>query len=124
MATQIVMNDDYNRAPIMVEDDTTNKLGIIMPADTSEAYAMVAIPKGFKATHVQVYASASTTSAVEAFSYDHTNGDIASKGTGDFNASIDITDVSSANAVNLCVKIIPASTSTVIYGADVTIAKI
>lgn len=124
MATQFVMNDDYNRAPIMVEDDTTNKLGIIMPADTSEAYAMVAIPKGFKATHVQVYASASTTSAVEAFSYDHTNGDIASKGTGDFNASIDITDVSSANAVNLCVKIIPASTSTVIYGADVTIAKI
>lgn len=118
------MNDDYNRAPIMVEDDTTGTLGIKMPASATEAYAMIAIPLTYEATHVQVYASASTASAVEVYSYNHTTGAIVSKGSGAFNSSIDITDVSASATQNLCIKIIPASATTLIYGADVTIAEV
>lgn len=123
MFHQFIMNDDYNRAPVMVEDDTTGKIGIKMPAAASEAFAPVAIPLGYKATHVQVFASASTSSAVEALDFDHTNGDVSSLGTGAFNSSIDITDLTSGATANLVIKIIPASAVTIIYGANVTIEK-
>ena len=69
-----VMNDDYSRAPMAIEDDTANTLGIRLPATSAEAYAFVVIPVGFKATHVQVYASASTSNAVDALSFNQTTG--------------------------------------------------
>lgn len=120
---EFTMNDDYNRAPIMVEDDTAGTLGIKLPAASSEAYAMVAIPAAFDATHVQVHASASTASAVEVYQYNHKTGAITSKGSGNFNATIDITDVTSSATASLCIKIIPASSTTLIYGATITISE-
>jgi hypothetical protein len=87
-------------------------------------YAFVAIPTGYKATHVQAYASLSTTSAVTAYSFDHTTGAIVSKGSGDFNSLIDITDVTSAAATSLSIKLAPASLATSIYGADITIIEV
>ena len=71
-----------------------------------------------------VYASASTSSAVTAYTFNHTDGAIVSKGTGDFNSNIDITDINSSNTINLAIKLAPGSNATVIYGADVTIATI
>jgi len=121
---QWTMNDDYNRAPIMVEDDTSGTLGIVMPSSATEAYAMVGIPAGYKATHVQVYASASTASAVTVYDYDHTDGSVTSQGTGAFNSSIDITDVNSGVNTSICIKVAPASTTTLLYGATITIATI
>ena len=124
MPTEFIMNDDYTRAPVMVEDDTTNVLGIKAPATTSELYAFVAIPTGYKAAKVQVYASASTSSAVVAKSFNQTTGATQDKGTGDFNSLIDITDITSASAVNIVLKILPASVTTVIYGADISITAV
>ena len=124
MPTEFYMNDDYTRAPLPVEDDTTDYLGIRCPSNTVELYAFVAIPTGYKATHVQVYASASTSSAVTAYSFNHTSGAIVSKGSGDFNSAIDITDVTSGSTTSVAIKLAPASNVTIIYGADVTIEAV
>jgi len=124
MPSEFIMNDDYNRAPVMVEDDTTNVLGIRAPSTLTELYAFVAIPTGYKAAKVQVYASASTSSAVVAKSFNQTTGATQDKGTGDFNSLIDITDITSASAVNIVLKILPASVTTVIYGADISITAV
>lgn len=122
MPFEFLMNDDYNRAPVMVDDTSSSTIGIKLPSNANEAYAFVAIPAGFDATHVQVHASASTSSAVQAYQYNHKTGAIVSKGSGAFNSTIDITDITSAPTASLVIKILPASASTLIYGATVTIA--
>ncbi len=124
MPTQWIMNDDYTRAPVVVEDDVTNVLGIKAPATSTELYAFMAIPTGYKATHVQVYTSSNKINGVEVLRFSHVSGATAARGTGDFNTSIDITDISSAVATNICIKLLPASVTTIIYGADITIATI
>jgi hypothetical protein len=124
MPTDFFMNDDYNRAPVMVEDDVANKLGIIAPSTLTELYAFIAIPTGYKATKVQVYASASTTSAVLAKRFNQTTGATQDYETGDFNSLIDITQIISSTTLNLVLKLSPASTTTVIYGADITIVAV
>ena len=124
MPTQWIMNDDYTRAPVVVEDDVTNVLGIKAPATSTELYAFMAIPTGYKATHVQVYTSSNKINGVEVLRFSHVSGATAARGTGDFNTLIDITDISSAVATNICIKLLPASVTTIIYGADITIATI
>ena len=124
MPTEFIMNDDYSRAPTMVEDDTTNTLGIRAPSSVNELYAFVAIPTGYKATHVQVYASVSTALAVNYGSFDHTTGAIVSKNTFDFNTNTDVYDLTSSATIGCYIKLLPASSSTMIYGADVTIVAV
>ena len=124
MPTDFFMNDDYNRAPVMVEDDVTNVLGIIAPSTLTELYAFIAIPTGYKAVKVQVYASASTTSAVLTKKFNQTTGATQDLETGDFNSEIDITDITSSTTINLVLKLSPASIATVIYGADITIMAV
>ncbi len=124
MPTEFIMNDDYSRFPLMVEDDVSGKLGIKTMSTGTELYAFVAIPTGYKATHVQVYTSANVSNAVTAYSFDQTTGDIVSKGTGNFNASIDITDITSSSTSSITIKAAPASSSIIIYGADITLLAI
>ncbi len=124
MPTEFIMNDDYTRAPVMVEDDTTNVLGIKAPASTSELYAFIPIPTGYKATHVQVYASASTTSAVLTKKFNQTTGATQDYESGNFNSLINITDITSSDTENIVIKISPGSVTTVIYGADIKIEAV
>ena len=124
MPSEFIMNDDYNRAPVMVDDNVTNVLGIKAPAATSELYAFIVIPTGFKATHVRVYASATTSSAVDVRNFNQTTGASVSQTTGDLGSSIDITDITSSSTNNMVIKLLPASSATVIYGADVAIAAV
>ena len=124
MPTEFIMNNDYTRHPVVVNDDTANLLGIVAPGSTSELYAFVAIPSNMKATHVQVYASASTSLAVDVQFYNHTTGYAISKSTGDFNTNIDIVDLDSSSTNNLVIKLLPSSYTTKIYGADVTLSNI
>jgi hypothetical protein len=124
MPTDFFMNDDALRYPLTVEDDFTNSLGIRAPSTIIELYTFIAIPTGYKATHAQVYASASTTSAVEIKQFNQTTGATVDEGSGDFNALVNFTDISSSSTVNIVIKLMPASTTTIIYGADITIAAI
>ena len=122
---QFMINDDAGR-PAMIEDDTSNTLGVRCAGTTDEMYAWQKLPTGYKATHVQVHASASTSSAVSVRSYNYQTGadNAVSATTGDLNANIDITDIPSSATQDLVIKVSPASASTIVYGATVTIATI
>ncbi len=125
LPNQFVINDDAGR-PLMVEDDTSNTLGVSCFGTTDEMYAWQKLPTGYKATHVQVHASASTSSAVTVRSYNYQTGadNAVSETAGDLNANIDITDIPSSATQDLVIKVSPASGSTIVYGATVTIATI
>ena len=125
LPNQWVINDDAGR-PLFVEDDTSNTLGVRCFTTTDEMYAWQKLPTGYKATHVQVHASASTSSAVSVRSYNYQTGadNAVSATTGNLNANIDITDIPSSATQDLVIKVSPASGSTIVYGATVTIATI
>ena len=125
LPNQWVINDDVGR-PLFVEDDTSNTLGVRCFSTTDEMYAWQKLPSGYKATHVQVHASASTSSAVTVRSYNYQTGadNAVSETTGDLNSNIDITDIPSSATQDLVIKVSPASGSTIVYGATVTIATI
>ena len=125
LPNQFVINDDAGR-PLFVEDDTSNTLGVRCFSTTDEMYAWQKLPSGYKATHVQVHASASTSSAVTVRSYNYQTGadNAVSETTGDLNSNINITDIPSSATQDLVIKVAPASGSTIIFGATVTIATI
>jgi hypothetical protein len=125
MPTDFYQNDDYTRAPLPVEDDTTDVLGVRPPAVNIELYAFVPIPTGFEASAVKVYSSFTVgSSAVIVRQFNQTTGALTTSTSGDFNAVISFTAIASSTTASLLIKLTPASTTIVIYGADVTIAKI
>jgi hypothetical protein len=124
LPNEFAANDDYSRMTQFIEDDTASTLGVRCVTSAQELYAFIAIPEGYKVTHVKAYASASTASAVELYKFNHTTGAIQSKGSGNFNAQIDSTDFDSSSTISAVVKLIPASSVTIIYGASLTIATI
>ena len=73
-----------------------------------------------------MYASSNgTSSALKVYQFNQTNGDIVSKGTDTFNSALSITGgLDSSDTANILLKCSPASTSLIIYGADLTIATI
>ena len=124
MPTEFMVDDGYiGRHANIIDDDTTDTLGFRMGNVNTIAHAFVKIPDGYKATHVQVLASASTSNAVICKTFNYTTGATADLETFDFNTDQDITDVAPTTTNDLVIKIIPASTSTIIYGARVTIAS-
>ena len=128
MPCEFMANDD---APsrggyqgLYIEDDTSGIQGVRVTHANTEMYVMKAIPTGYKATHVQVYGSTGVINGVEVYMFRHTTGSSVSQGTGDINALIDITDISSTVLNNISVKVLPGATTIIIYGIDITIAAI
>ena len=125
MPTEFMVDDGYNgRSANMIDDDTTDTLGFRMGSALTTAHAFVKIPQFYKATHVLVNASDSTSNAVVCKTFNYTSGATTDLETFDFNVNRDITDVNHGLASDLVIKILPASTSTLIYGARVTIASV
>ena len=83
-------------------------------------FASVEIPAGFKATHVDIYGSA--TSAVTVYEADINTRTVTSKGTGNIGTQINITDVTSDATNYLLIELAQASGEQV-NGGKVTIAK-
>ena len=124
MPTDFISNDDRGSAYAIVEDDTADTLGIRVGHSAVELYAFVRIPDGYKATHVLISASASTSNAVTCKSFNYTTGATTDLETFDFNSNEDITDVTGATTTDLAIKLAPAATGTIIYGATVTITSV
>ena len=127
MPCEFMANDDAGRSGfngLYIEDDTSNTLGVRIHNINTEMYVMKAIPTGYKATHVEVYASSTLINGVDIFGFNQTTGATSSKGTGNTNATIDITDVTSGADVNICIKVSPAVATILIYGADITITAV
>tara|TARA_R110000824_G_scaffold106331_1_gene251215 strand:+ start:1929 stop:4565 length:2637 start_codon:yes stop_codon:yes gene_type:complete len=110
--------DDGGR-PLAIDDTTSDRW--LESNGTNPMFASVEIPIGFKATHVDVYGSA--TSAITVYEADVNSATVTSKGTGNIGTQINITDVT-ADATNyLLIAMVQASGERV-YGGKLTIAKV
>ena len=109
--------DDGGR-PVQIDDTGSDRW--IESDSTSPLYASVEIPPGFKATHVDIYGSA--TSAVTVYEADINVRTVTSKGTGNIGTQINITDVTSDATNYLLIELAQASGEQV-NGGKVTIAK-
>ena len=128
MPCEFMANDDAPSRSgfqgLYIEDDPSIRLGVRVNHASTEMYVMKAIPTGYKATHVKVYGSTGVFNGVDVYLFRQTTGAIISKGTGDINALMDITDISGSSDVNISIKVSPGATTILIYGVDITIATI
>ena len=69
-----------------------------------------------------------TSNPITVRNFDHTDGDLTNSTSGNFNASIDITDITSSATQNIMIKVELSDDRTagqdIIYGADITIAAV
>jgi len=132
MPTEFMLNDDNADDYLVIEDDTTDKVSVRIDDNRANgiAYAIKAIPTGYKATHVQVYGvnNSSTSNAITVRNFDHTDGDLTNTTSGDWNTVIDITDITSSATQNILIKVELDNDRTagqdLLYGADITIAAV
>ena len=110
--------DDVGR-PAMIDDTGSGRW--LESHGTAKLFAYVDIPVGFKATHVDIYGSA--TSAVTVYEADVNSKTVTSKGTGNIGTQINITDVNSDATNYILIELAQASGEEV-YGGKLTIAKI
>lgn len=120
--SDFIPNDDSTTFNLAVEDDVAT-YGLRATSTSLEMYAYIPIPTDFKATHVQVYDDSDnrTVNVYEGF-IDGTSA--VSKGSGVCNTEINITDVISSTTNYLIVKVTTTSTTDVVFGGYVTIAKL
>ena len=109
--------DDAGR-PIMIDDTGSDRW--LESHSTAKMFASVQIPVGFKATHVDVYGSA--TSAITVYEADVNRKTVTSKGTGNIGTQINITDVT-ADATNYILIQLSQASGEEVYGGKLTIAK-
>ena len=108
--------DDGGR-PVMIDDTGGDRW--VESDGTSLLFASIPIPKGFAATHVNIYGSA--TSAIVVYEADINSKTVTSRGTGNIQTPIDIDDVNSDTTNYLLIQLAQASGEEV-YGGYVTIA--
>ena len=110
--------DDGGR-PIFIDDTGSGSENFFLESHSSlPLYATVAIPTGFTATAVMVYGSA--TDAIEVWEMQINSKTGVSKGTGNVDTEIDITDVESSTTNYLLIQVANASGNE-IHGGYVTI---
>ena len=123
LPSDFMSNDDGGSTKFgigFVEVDGTG-FGMKIPNSDTELLAFVSIPEGMKATHVDVFDQADNR-AIEVFEANVNSRTITSKGSGNCNTTLDITDVD-ATAVNyLLILVTTTATSDRVYGGTVTIA--
>ena len=132
MPTEFMLNDDTSDHFLQIEDDTTDKISVRINDNRADgvAYAIKAIPTGYKATHVKVHGvnNSGTANPITIRQHDHTDGDLVNTTSGNFNTSIAITDITSSSTANILIKVELSSDRTagqdIIYGADITIAAV
>ena len=97
--------------------------GMRVANNLTELYAFVSIPEGMKATHVDIFDKNDL--AVEVFEAQINATTMTSKGSGNANTTIDITDVDSTATNFLAIEVTTTSaTNDKVYGGSVTIAAI
>ena len=96
--------------------------GMRSPNSNAELFAFVSIPEGMKATHVNIHAK--STYATEVFEVQIDATTVSSKGTGNCNTNLDITDVNATATNFLAIMVSITATTDKVYGGTVTIAAI
>jgi hypothetical protein len=110
--------DDVGR-PYMIDDTGVASEELFGETHgTATAYATIAIPTGYTATHVMVYGT--STPAIEVWEHQIDSKTGVSKGTGNVDTEIDITDVASSASNYLFIQVAQGSGDE-IHGGYVTI---
>tara|TARA_R110000824_G_scaffold14378_15_gene61279 strand:- start:6882 stop:7568 length:687 start_codon:yes stop_codon:yes gene_type:complete len=123
LPSDFMVNDDVADKPLHFKDGANS--GVQISDAGSEMIAFVAIPKGKKATHVDVWANGNRTVNVHELEVDDTYDFTGTPaGTGACNTQIDITDVNSTATNFLAIIVVATATSQRTYGGLVTIANI
>ena len=120
---QFINNDDTGR-PVFLEDDTSNTLAARGHSTGDDFYAFVEIPPLHKVTHVQVHASANTSSAVSVRSFNYQTGadNAIAATTANFNENKAVTNIPATATQDLVIKCTPGANTVLVYGATVTLA--
>ena len=105
--------------PVMIDESGTTRY--LKSFSSLRMYATVSIPPGFKATEVLIYGN--DTQSFKALEANINSSSTSSKGSGSIGTLLDITDFNSTGTNYLLLQVEQSSTSQV-YGALVTIAKI
>ena len=114
------IGDDGGR-PLMIDDTGAASENFFLETfNIFPAYVTVAIPTGYAATHVMIYGSG--TGAVEVWEHQIDSKTGVSKGTGNVDTEINITDVTSDTKNYLLIQV--AAGSDEIHGGYVTIAAV
>jgi len=114
------ISDDGGR-PLMIDDTGVASENLFLETfSTFPAYVTIAIPSGYKATHVMIHGSG--TGAVEVWEHQIDSKTGVSKGTGNVETEIDITDVTSSSTNYLFIQV--AAGSDEIHGGYVTIVAV
>lgn len=114
------IGDDGGR-PLMIDDTGSSSENFFLETfSTFPAYATVAIPTGYAATHVMIYGSG--TGTVEVWEHQINSKTGVSKGTGNVDTEIDITDVTSSTTNYLFIGVNAGSDE--LHGGYVTIAAV
>ena len=123
LPSDFVTNDDggVTKYGIGYADTAGSTYGMKSTNAATELFTFVSIPEGMKATHVDIYDN-SHNLAVEVFEVQINATTMTSKGSGNANTTIDITDVNASATNFLAIKITTVATSNRVYGGSVTIA--
>jgi len=101
-------------------DSAGTGYGMRVPNGATEMYAFVSIPEGMKATHVDIFDKNNL--PVEVFEIQINATTMTSKGSGNANTTIDITDVASTATNLLAIEVTTGSVNNRVYGGTITIA--
>jgi hypothetical protein len=114
------IGDDGGRPQMIDDSDQANENFFIESYASNTLYVTMAIPTGYTATHVMIYGSA--TDAVEVWEHQINSKTGVSKGTGNVDTEINITDVASSTTNYLFIQVANASGNEV-HGGYITIAE-
>ena len=101
-------------------DTAGSAYGMKVGSSNTELFAFVSIPEGMKATHVDVFDKDDR--ALEVFEVQINATSLTSKGSGNCNTTLDITDVNATATNFLAIKITTTATTDKVFGGKVTIA--
>ena len=120
LPTDFLPNEDAGAGKTMTFDDTA-PTGMKPGAAAMELVAIIDIPEGKKATHVDVYDN-SHNLGIQAFEMNINASGLTSKGSGNANTQLDITDVNATATNYLAIIVTTTATSERVWGGAVTIA--
>ena len=122
LPSDFVTNDDggVSKFGIGYVDSAGSSYGMKPTNAATELYAFVSIPEGMKATHVDIYDKDDL--AIEVFEIQINATTMTSKGSGNCNTTLDITDVNATATNMLAIQVTTTATSNRVFGGKVTIA--
>tara|TARA_R100000655_G_scaffold40612_3_gene76399 strand:+ start:4380 stop:7670 length:3291 start_codon:yes stop_codon:yes gene_type:complete len=111
--------DDGGR-PLGIDD--TGSTRFLESFSTNKMYASVEIPRGFKATRLDIYGD--STSAVTVYEANINSSTVTSKGTGNVGTAITFTSNVDSSATNYLLIELDQTSTEKIYGGTIAISKI